>query len=96
VSWTRNLFDGAERAPLLDADQRIVVWDSAEPSSSALTPSGAVWLKSVGLHMTTPYRAFAVLGSGARLEQYELPGGYVYEPFTAPVLAQPQSDRETR
>ena len=96
VSWTRNLFDGAERAPLLDADQRIVVWDSAEPSSSALTPTRAVWLKSVGLHMTTPYRAFAVLAPGATLERYELPGSCLYEPFTAPVLAQPHSDRETR
>jgi hypothetical protein len=93
ATWTRNLFDGAARAPLLDAGQRIVVWD-AETVSSNHTPPGAVWLKAVGLHMTTPYRAFAVLANDAMVD--ELPGSHVYEPFTSPILAQPRSDRESR
>lgn len=86
--WTRNLFDGAAEAPLLDAGQRIVVWDAAEPVSRGPMPPDAVWLKAVGLHMTTPYRAFAVLGQDATLAQYDLPGSYLYEPFTSPVLAE--------
>lgn len=93
--WTRNLFEGAKRAPLLDAGQRIVVRDGTEPASSG-PASDAMWLKAVGLHMTTPYRALAVLGHDASLEQCGLPGIHVYEPFTTPVLAQPQPDRETR
>ena len=93
--WTRNLFDGAAAAPLLDAHQRIVVWDAAEPVTHDGMPAEAVWLTSVGLHLTTPYRAFAVLGRDATLAQYDLPGGYLYEPFTSPILAE-RLNREMR
>jgi hypothetical protein len=85
--WTRNLFEGAERAPLLDAGQRLLVWDNAKPVFSGVAPPGAVRLKAVGLHMTTPYRSFAVLWPDAKLAQDELEGSYLYEPFTSPVLA---------
>ena len=90
--WTRNLFDGAAAAPLLDERQRMLVWDAAEPFSAERMPPDTVWLKAVGLHMTTPYRAFAVLARDATLEDYDLPGAYLYEPFTSPVTA----DQETR
>src|SRR4051812_46794547 len=92
--WTRNLFDGAARAPLLDAGRRMIVWDAATPSR--LSPPDTVWLHAVGLHMTTPYRAFAVLESDSTLAQHDLPGSYVYEPFTAPLRAQGLSDGERR
>jgi hypothetical protein len=82
--WTRNVFEGAARAPLLDAGQRIVVWDSDEPVIKGGAPPGTVVLKTVGLHMTTPYRAFAVLVDGTSCD---LPGSRLYEPFTAPVPA---------
>jgi hypothetical protein len=93
--WTRNLFEGAAEAPLLDERQRIVVWDAAEPVSRGGMPSETVWVKAVGLHMTTPYRAFAVLEKDASLAQYDLPGSFLYEPFTSPILAQ-RLDREMR
>ena len=94
--WTRNLFDGVERAPLLDARQRLVVCDRAEPVSGSDMPPDTVWIKAVGLHKTTPYRAFAVLEQDATLARAGAPGSYVYEPFTAPVLAPSKSDREPR
>lgn len=89
--WTRNVFDGAARAPMLDRGQRILVWDSAAPMPSERTPPGTVRLTSVGLHLTTPYRSFAVLAPGAA---YDVPGSRLYEPFTAPLLA--DRHQETR
>lgn len=88
--WTRNVFEGAARAPSLGAGSRIVVWDATEPMPADRTPPGTVWLEAVGLHMTTPYRAYAVLGDDAH---YDLPGSHLYEPFTAPVAAQSQESR---
>ena len=84
--WTRNLFEGAARAPLVDAEQRVTVWDSAE---QGVNPSGlpsTVWLRAVGLHMTTKYRAFSVSSHKAAVTPV-ITGSFVYEPFTAPVLA---------
>jgi hypothetical protein len=85
--WTRNVFEGSLRAPLLGAGQRILVWDSDEPAPADRAPPGMVVLKAVGLHMTTRYRSFAVLGRGAT---YDLPGSRLYEPFTTPLLAHEQ------
>ena len=39
-----------------------------------------MWLRAVGLHMTTPYRGFMVLDAGEPAP--EIPGSFVYEPFT--------------
>ena len=84
--WTRNLFDGAAQAPLVEPGQRVVVWDASAPDDRH---ADAVWLKAVGLHMTTPYRAFKVLDRDAK---YDVPGSHVYEPFTAPLLAVPDEE----
>ena len=85
--WTRNVFEGAARAPLLGAGQRILVWDGGEPAPDDRPPPGTLSLKAVGLHMTTPYRSFAVLGRSAK---YDVPGSWLYEPFTTPLLADEQ------
>ena len=73
--WTRNLFEGAKRAPVVEEGQRVLVFDAPHPGEGQLT-----WVRAVGLHMTTPYRAFAVLDAGEPVP--DLPGSFVYAPFT--------------
>ena len=86
--WTRNLFAGAERAPAVHAGQRVVVFDRAAREENNPYGARAVWLNSVGLHMTTTYRAYAVL-DGAEATAANAPaGGYVYELFTPAMLCQ--------
>jgi len=97
--WTRNLFDGASRAPEVRDGQRVLVFDrevaphpdprvtSGALLSGALANEGdvlarAVWLEAVGLHMTTRYRAFVVLGADELASTPAVPGSYTYEPFT--------------
>jgi hypothetical protein len=78
--WTRNLFEGAIRAPAVRHGQRVLVWDRAERSGNELR---ATWLEAVGLHMTTKYRAFVVLDAQEAVPSPTVLGGYLYEPFTA-------------
>ena len=99
--WTRNLFDGASRAPLVRDGQRVLVFDredcphpdpaprDAPPAQGAKAAllARAVWLKAVGLHMTTKYRAFVVLDANEVEATPSLPGSYSYEPFTAALVA---------
>src|SRR3954467_8843142 len=59
--WTRNLFDGASRAPAVEDGQRVLVFDRQERKRNGPLESHATWLEAVGLHMTTKYRAFVVL-----------------------------------
>ena len=83
--WTRNLFDGASRAPAVKDGQRVLVWDSAERASDGALASRALWLESVGLHMTTKYRAVVVLDA-QEAAGASVPGAFLYEPFT-PVIS---------
>jgi hypothetical protein len=46
-----------------------------------------VWLKAVGLHMTTKYRAFVVLSAGEAQTAPAIPESRLYEPFT-PVISE--------
>ena len=65
--WTRNLFDGASRAPLVQKGQRVLAFDREQRGAGGdLGPldSRALWLNAVGLHMTTKYRAIVVLDAG--------------------------------
>ena len=80
--WTRNLFDGASRAPAVKDGQRVMVWDSAERGSGGPLATRATWLESVGLHMTTKYRAVVVLDANEAAGA-AVPGAFLYEPFTA-------------
>ena len=88
--WTRNLFDDATRAPAVRDRQRVLVFDREECSSNGPLESRATWLRAVGLHMTTPYRAIIVLDEGEAAPS--VPGSFVYAPFT-PVLSKSISDR---
>ena len=83
--WTRNLFDGSSRAPLVHDGQRVLAWDSAERGGEGPLESRATWLEAVGLHMTTKYRAVVVLDAAEVATIPSVPGSYLYEPFT-PVI----------
>lgn len=85
--WTRNLFDGVKGAPVVRDMQRVLVFDRDERSEAEPFASRAVWLEAVGLHMTTKYRAFVVLDADEAVTTAEVPGSYLYAPFTAPLVA---------
>ena len=82
--WTRNLFEGAAGAPPVQEGQRVVVFDREQKEEGPLA-SRAIWLKAVGLHMTTKYRAVVVLDAAEAARAPSIPRSFVYEPFT-PVI----------
>ena len=84
--WTRNLFEGASRAPAVQDGQRVLVWDRPERDGGGSLQSRATWVESVGLHMTTKYRAFVVLDAGEAVTAASIPGSFLYEPFTPVIL----------
>jgi hypothetical protein len=85
--WTRNLFQGASRAPVVQDGQRVLVFDRAEAhAESGMLESRATWLEAVGLHMTTKYRAFVVLDTEEAATAPSIPGCFLYEPFTPVIL----------
>ena len=82
--WTRNLFDGAARAPVVKEGQRVLALDCADANARdalGALKSRALWLNAVGLHLTTKFRAIVVLDAGEPLPS--IAGSFVYEPFTA-------------
>jgi hypothetical protein len=81
--WTRNLFEGATRAPAVEKEQRVMVFDRRERDYNGLLASRATWLEAVGLHMTTKYRAFVVLDAAEAAKLPSITDSFVYEPFTA-------------
>jgi len=89
--WTRNLFEGASKAPVVQDGQRVLAFDREERGAHGeLVPleSRALWLHAVGLHMTTKYRALVVLDAGEAEPIPSVPGSCVYEPFTTALAAQ--------
>ena len=87
-SWTRNLFEGASRAPIVREGQRVLVFDREQREQAGPIASRATWLEAVGLHMTTRYRAFLVLDAGEAVSAASVPGSYLYEPFTRRVSSE--------
>jgi len=94
--WTRNLFEGASRAPAVMPGQRLLVFDRDEAPrggdsvldhASDRVESRATWLEAVGLHMTTKYRAFVVFNNGEVGSARLVVDGFVYEPFTSALTA---------
>ncbi len=82
--WTRNLFDGAVRAPVVREGQRVLALDCAEPGmrdTLGALKSRALWLNAVGLHLTTKFRAVVVLDANESVPP--VPGSFIYEPLTA-------------
>ncbi|HTD90751.1 MAG TPA: hypothetical protein VK663_08820 [Burkholderiales bacterium] len=59
--WTRNLFEGADDVPVVNEGQCVYALDSDSPDRTLGLQHTPLWLKSVGLHQTTRYRAIIVL-----------------------------------
>ena len=90
--WTRNLFEGAARAPAVASEQRVWVFDAQTPDRKLPAPFEPLWLKSVptrmvgyAQQMTTPYRAVVVLDAKDAARATEFGDGFLYEPFTPPL-----------
>lgn len=83
--WTRNLFEGADQVPLVKDGQCVYAVDSDSPNRELPFQQTPIWLKSVGLHQTTGYRALVVLEiSGVEAAKSATHGeGHYYVPFTA-------------
>ena len=81
--WTRNLFDGAARAPAVQEGQKVRILDAPLPHGRG----NLIWLRAVGLHLTTKFRAYVVIEAGQPAPR--VAGSYVYEPFTPPLEARP-------
>lgn len=81
-SWTRNLFEGAVRAPAVRDGQRVLVFDRDQRDEDNPLSLRATWLEAVGLHMTTRYRGFLVLDADEVVSTASLAPCYLYEPFT--------------
>ena len=82
--WTRNLFEGANEVPMVNDGQCVYALDSDSPDRKLPFAQSPLWLKSVGLHQTTKYRAVVVLDAHV-LETAKTAAagnGRFYAPFT--------------
>jgi hypothetical protein len=85
--WTRNLFEGANEVPVVNEGQCVYALDSDSPDRKlpfAPQVQPPLWLKSVGLHQTTKYRAIVVLDAKAVADATIAVGaaGHFYAPHT--------------
>ena len=62
--YRRNLFDGLDRAPVVNDDQVLLVADRDAPDA-ALAALPFTWLKVAGIDCSTPYRGIAVVSKNA-------------------------------
>ncbi len=81
--WIRNLFETGATAPAVADDQAILVFDAARPGDYPPASRQPQWMKSVGFHMTTPYRALAVLSASDAKEVATSGQGICYRPVTS-------------
>lgn len=61
--WIRNLFEAGEAMPAVADDQAVLAFDAPQPGNFPPASRRPLWMRSVGFHMTTPYRALAVLSA---------------------------------
>ena len=80
------VFDRNDRPPRRFAPPLLVRRGEPNETGARDAPAnledGATWLESVGLHMTTRYRAFVVLQPDAATDGSRIPASFLYEPFT--------------
>jgi len=80
--YRRNLFDGLQMAPEVDAGHMLWLVDRNEPDL-VLENIEFTWLRSIGLDRSTPYRGIAVVPSGEDHEAMaDCAGVAIYKPFT--------------
>ncbi len=81
--WTRNLFEGADEVPVVNEGQWVYALDSDSPDRKLPFAQQPLWLKSVGLHRTTAYRAIVVLEAAPEdVTKAAAGAGHFYRPFT--------------
>ena len=82
--WTRNLFEGADDVPVVNEGQCVYVLDSAGADRKLRLTQAPLWLKSVGLHQSTRYRAMVVLDAKTVDAAIIVAGGegHFYAPYT--------------
>jgi hypothetical protein len=78
--YHRNLFAGLDAAPDVPADRALVVLDRERPTE--LPGVTLIWLETVGLDRSTPYRGIAVVARAAAQALAEHDVG-VYRPVAA-------------
>jgi hypothetical protein len=86
--YRRNLFEGLEHGPDVAEDERLLVADRDRPGE-AIAGIELVWLESVGLDRSTPFRGLAVVVA-ADLPELE-PTVAVYRPMTARIVGSARS-----
>jgi hypothetical protein len=95
--WTRNLFEGADDVPVVSEGECVYVLDSDNAERQLPFAQPPLWLKSVGLHQTTPYRAIVVLAASelaaarAATKAALRGAGHFYTPFTPRLTARPSA-----
>jgi RimJ/RimL family protein N-acetyltransferase len=85
----RNLFDGAEAAPIIPDGGVLAVADRAAPE----TLDGVMWLRAAGLDRTTPYRGLAVFPDTASARRALGGKAALYRPVTARYAGTPEPRR---
>jgi len=84
----RNLFDGLDVAPAVEAGQVLAVADRAAPDRNGLT-----WLRIAGLERSTPYRGIGVFPDAASARQALRGAVALYRPVTAVYAGAPEPRR---
>jgi len=85
--WIRNVFDGLDEAPAVETGSCLIVCDAPEPNVE-LPGVTLAWMRSVGLHRTTPCRGLGVADRTRASGLAGRPDVVVYEPSTPRYAAQ--------
>ena len=80
--YRRNLFAGLDHAPVFREGELLFVVDCAAPAEAG-SGRDLVWLESVGLDCSTPFRGIAVIDDAASASAGSVgPAGAVYRAVT--------------
>ena len=80
--YMRNLFDGMDAAPAVSPDQTLLVADRSEPDGRL---EGMIWLRSVAIDRSPPYRGIRVLREADVKDASALEHVAFYRPFVPKV-----------
>jgi hypothetical protein len=80
--YRRHLFDGLDRAPQVEEDERLLVADRSHPEPNLLDLPWA-WLECVGIDRSTRFRGIAVVPRSVADARLPAPDIALYAPVTA-------------
>lgn len=82
TNWSRNLFDGLDRAPEVPEGSLLVMVDRPE-GPSEFPGVALTWLRCVGLDRTATHRGIAVVPANAEARvRAAVPGARLYTPVS--------------